>query len=129
MVARIAQLTLDAHDPALQAEFWSRALGMTVRAGDDGAAKLFPTAESPPGAPTIWLQPTSEAKREKVRLHVDLRPLDGETVAAEVRRLIGLGARPAGVGQTGHEDFTVLCDPEGNEFCVLHVDPAPVDST
>jgi hypothetical protein len=27
------------------------------------------------------------------------------------------------VGQTGTENFTVLADPEGNEFCVLHRDP------
>jgi len=44
-------------------------------------------------------------------------------VDAEVDRLIELGARRADVGQTGSEDFTVLSDPEGNEFCVLHRDP------
>jgi hypothetical protein len=40
-----------------------------------------------------------------------------------VARLIALGARHADVGQTGDEQFTVLADPEGNEFCVL--DRAP----
>ena len=123
MSARIAQLTLDAHDPARQAAFWSRALGLTVAAGDDGAAMLYPTPASAPAAPTVWLQPTTTPKREKLRLHLDLRPAAGVTVEAEVQRLIGLGARRTDVGQTGSEGFTVLSDPEGNEFCVLHRDP------
>ena len=37
---------------------------------------------------------------------------------AEVERLIGLGARPADIGQ-GEVPWVVLADPEGNEFCVL----------
>ena len=123
MSARIAQLTLDAHDPEGQSAFWSRALGMRAEVGDDGAAMLYPTAASAPGTPTVWLQPTSAPKREKVRLHLDLRPVAGVTVDAEVQRLIALGARRADVGQTGSEGFTVLRDPEGNEFCVLHRDP------
>jgi hypothetical protein len=35
-----------------------------------------------------------------------------------VARLKGLGATPADVGQ-GSVPWTVLADPEGNEFCVL----------
>ncbi len=39
-----------------------------------------------------------------------------------MQRLLDLGASKADVGQTGEEGFTVLADPEGNEFCVLHRD-------
>ena len=66
-----------------------------------------------------------EAKRDKNRNHPDLRPMDGD-VEREVQRLIGLGARPADVGQTGQEGFVVLADPEGNEFCVLRREPRRV---
>ncbi|MFD7158016.1 VOC family protein [Kribbella sp. NPDC059898] len=38
---------------------------------------------------------------------------------AEIARLESLGARRADVGQPGSASFTVLTDPEGNEFCVL----------
>ncbi|MEU0168271.1 VOC family protein [Streptomyces iakyrus] len=38
---------------------------------------------------------------------------------AELERLLKLGARPAGIGQTGEEQWHVLADPEGNEFCLL----------
>jgi predicted enzyme related to lactoylglutathione lyase len=37
----------------------------------------------------------------------------------EIERLLALGARRAGIGQTGEESWTVLADPEGNEFCVI----------
>lgn len=39
--------------------------------------------------------------------------------AAELERLLALGARPAEIGQTGEESWHVLADPEGNEFCLL----------
>ncbi len=122
MTARIAQLTLDVHDAAAQGRFWSEALGMTLELGDDGAGMLYPPPDAPSSHQTIWLQPIGEGKREKLRLHLDLRPEDGD-VEAEVERLLGLGATRADVGQTGEEGFTVLADPEGNEFCVLHGDP------
>jgi predicted enzyme related to lactoylglutathione lyase len=125
MTARIAQVTIDVHDVERQAVFWSAALGMTVDSGEDGAAKLYPTPEADAAVLTIWLQPVQEAKRDKVRVHLDLRPEAGD-VDAEVERLIGLGATRADVGQTGEERFTVLADPEGNEFCVLHREPREV---
>ena len=58
----------------------------------------------------------------KNRNHPDLVAVDGD-VDAEVERLVGLGARRADVGQSGTENFEVLVDPEGNEFCVLHHPP------
>ena len=122
MAARIAQLTLDVSNVETQAEFWSATLGLTVDRGDDGACKLYPADDAPAEAVTIWLQPVSEPKRDKLRLHLDLRP-EGGDVEGEVKRLLGLGATTADVGQTGDERFTVLADPEGNEFCVLHREP------
>jgi hypothetical protein len=123
MTARIAQLTLDVDDARLMAFFWASALGMTADIGDDGAAMLYPPGGPATGQQTIWLQPVEETKQQKIRLHLDLRPDDGD-VDAEVERLIKLGASRADVGQSGDEGFTVLADPEGNEFCVLHQDPS-----
>src|SRR4051812_35828231 len=107
MTARIAQLTLDVHDARKQADFWSKALGMTADLGDDGAAMLYPPGGPTVDRQTIWLQPVDETKRDKVRLHLDLRPEDGD-VEGEVERLVGLGATRADVGQAGTEGFTVL---------------------
>jgi hypothetical protein len=121
MVARIAQLALDVHDLELEARFWSEALGMRADLGGKGGM-LYPPDDAPKSVQTIYLQPVEEDKRGKMRLHFDLRPEDGDT-EGEVERLLGLGASRADVGQTGEEGFTVLADPEGNEFCVLHGDP------
>ena len=122
MVARIAQLALDVHDVELQARFWSEALGMTADLGDDGEGMLYPPEDAPKWMQTIYLQKVDEDKQGKLRVHFDLRPEDGD-VDREVQRLLRLGATRAEVGQTGEEGFTVLADPEGNEFCVLHGDP------
>ena len=40
------------------------------------------------------------------------------TTAEEVERIVALGARHVDIGQ-GEQTWTVLADPEGNEFCVL----------
>jgi hypothetical protein len=57
-----------------------------------------------------------ETKAVKNRLHLDLRPKDQ---AAEVARLVGLGARRVDIGQGAELSWVVLADPDGNEFCVL----------
>jgi len=122
MTARIAQLAMDVEDVDKQARFWSEALGMRSDLGGDGDGMLHPPEDAPPWVQTIYLQSVGENKRDKLRLHLDLRPGDGD-VEREVERLLALGATRADVGQTGEEGFTVLADPEGNEFCVLHRDP------
>jgi hypothetical protein len=117
-VSRFEQWTLDVHDVAKMATFWSQALGYRVEPGDDGDAHLWPTGDQP-NRMSIWLQPTRAPKVEKNRNHMDLVAEDGD-VQAEVERLLALGASRADVGQTGKEGFEVLADPEGNEFCILY---------
>jgi predicted enzyme related to lactoylglutathione lyase len=59
-----------------------------------------------------------EVKREKNRLHLDLRTPDLE---AEVSRVLELGAALL-TRQPVAEDgwlWHILADPDGNEFCVL----------
>ena len=70
-----------------------------------------------PVPPMLTFAHVPEGKTVKNRLHLDLNPTDREQ-GEEVRRLLGLGARHADVGQ-GDESWVVLADPEGNEFCVL----------
>ena len=122
MTSWIAEVALDVHDVTVQARFWSQALGLRAELRDDGAGMLYPPESAPLSVPTVYLQPVTEPKQEKLRLHLDLRPEDGD-VEREVTRLLDLGATRADVGQRGDEGFTVLADPEGNEFCVLHDDP------
>ncbi|MET3424840.1 catechol 2,3-dioxygenase-like lactoylglutathione lyase family enzyme [Actinoplanes tereljensis] len=118
MVSQFAQWTLDVRDIDRMAAFWSAALGYRIERGDDGDAHLWPAG----GGLSVWLQPTIAPKAGKNRDHPDLVAADGD-VRAEVARLLALGATHADVGQKGDEGFTVLADPEGNEFCLLHRRP------
>jgi hypothetical protein len=60
-----------------------------------------------------------DQKLVKNRVHPDVAPYRGDDPAAEVARLRGAGAALADVGQGGEVSWTVLADPEGNEFCIL----------
>ncbi|HZY29176.1 MAG TPA: VOC family protein [Jiangellaceae bacterium] len=44
-----------------------------------------------------------------------------------MERILALGARRVNIGQTGAESWTVLADPEGNEFCVLRPKKSLID--
>jgi Glyoxalase-like domain len=51
-------------------------------------------------------------------VHLDLTT-SADDREEEIARLLALGARRVDIGQTGEESWTVLADPEGNEFCVV----------
>ncbi|NSC23655.1 VOC family protein [Streptomyces albus subsp. chlorinus] len=116
MTSRIAVLCIDAVEPRRVADFWCRVLGwQIVEEGEDGSLCLGPPGKPEPG---IDVLPVPERKTLKNRLHLDLRA-DGSSTGEELARLLELGARKVDVGQSGDADWTVLADPEGNEFCLL----------
>jgi hypothetical protein len=131
MASRFTELVVDGHNTRGLAEFWCEVLGYRIIDEDKdvieiGTAEL--TAEEVvrgPVPPTIVFVPVPEDKAVKNRLHIDVSPIDREP-AEEVERLLALGATRADIGQ-GDVPWTVLADPEGNEFCVLRR-LGPVDS-
>ena len=118
MTIRIQCLCIDANDPAAQARWWAEALGwrITHEAADESV--LEPPAGSPEDGvvPDLLFLRVPESKATKNRLHLDLRPVDQ---AAEVARLVSIGARRVDVGQGDDVSWVVLADPEDNELCVL----------
>jgi hypothetical protein len=115
MTSRIAVIAIDAVQPRPIAEFWMAVLGWHIIEEEAGVIGIGP----PDGAwPTIDVCTVPERKTVKNRLHLDLRA-DGRTAEEEIGRLIALGARQVDVGQPADASWTVLADPEGNEFCVL----------
>ena len=118
MVAQLDTVTFDCADPMRLAGFWSRSLGWEVgEADDDGVLVSAPgtTDESPRQG--LYFQKVPEAKVVKNRVHLDLRPLD--SMAAEVERSIALGATVQQRVDVQDSFWTVMLDPEGNEFCIL----------
>lgn len=115
-------LSVDARDPHALASWWAEALGWERTYEDDSEVAIeLPGHDDPSalregwGVSAIAFQRVDDARVAKNRLHLDLRPDDRD---AEVARLMGLGATRADIGQ-GDVTWVVLCDPEGNEFCVL----------
>jgi predicted enzyme related to lactoylglutathione lyase len=106
-------LVVDTHDPARLARWWAEALGYQIVHDEADEVEIRRTPDALPG---LVFVPVPESKEIKNRLHIDLRPTDRE---AEVERLVDMGARHVDVGQREDESWTVLADPEGNEFCVL----------
>jgi predicted enzyme related to lactoylglutathione lyase len=115
MTSRIAVIAIDAVEPRRIAEFWAAVLGWQIVEEDAEVISIAPAGSA---WPTIDVVQVPERKSVKNRLHLDLRA-DGTTAAQEVERLLAMGARPADVGQDPDVSWTVLADPEGNEFCVL----------
>jgi len=107
-------LTFDCGDPKLLAEFWCAALGYEVSDSDEtGFAIRDPSGK---GWDVLFLI-VPEGKSAKNRLHLDLTP--PSTMAEEVARLTALGATEQRLVEEGDSRWTVMLDPEGNEFCVL----------
>jgi Glyoxalase-like domain len=123
MASRFTELIVDAHDTRALAEFWCGVLGYLITEEKDSVVEIAdwePSMEEivrAPAPPTIVFVPVPDDKTVKNRLHIDVSPIDREP-AEEVERLIALGARRVDIGQ-GDVPWTVMADPEGNEFCVL----------
>jgi predicted enzyme related to lactoylglutathione lyase len=113
MALTARMVTMDCADPTRLAAFWSQAAGYRVLADYDG----FYVMLAPPGGEglRLGLQKVPEERVTKNRAHVDWQAEDRET---EVKRLVELGATVLDEQTVGGFAWTVLADPEGNEFCV-----------
>lgn len=65
----------------------------------------------------VLFQAVPETKAVKNRVHLDLL-VGPEAHEAEVARLVALGATVMGVHEGDEGRWTLLADPEGNEFDV-----------
>lgn len=121
MALRPVQVNVKAVDAAAVGRFWAAALGWS-------AYRPGVTTYVGPAGGLVWpdpvglgidVVPVPEAKTAtKNRTHLDLATTSAAHQAELVARLRALGATPVDVGQ-GEVPWTVLADPEGNEFCVL----------
>lgn len=119
MSSRISELVLNCSDPDVLAGFWCGVLGFVELDRDADSIEIGPAEAGFGGLqPTIILSRSTDPRPGRLRLHIDINPVDQDQ-DEELERLLALGARPVEVGQTGKEQWHVLADPEGNEFCLL----------
>src|SRR5215472_770623 len=115
MPVRVHHIVIDAHDLRGLARFWAQALGWKILS-ERGDEIVIGTGQNAPIG--ICFMPVTDAKTVKNRVHLDLTSSAADR-DQEIDRLLALGARRVDIGQTGAESWTVLADPEGNEFCVV----------
>ena len=135
------QVVIDCSSPHELADWWAEALGWQVEPQDEAFIQRMVDAgqaapedtvrhrgalvwkvgaglRSPdPDRPRVLFQRVPEPKTVKNRLHLDVR-VGSERRAAEVDRLLALGATELWRGSQGPFQWVTLADPEGNEFCV-----------
>ena len=115
MPVRLHHIVIDTRDLPGLARFWAQALGWRILSEREREIVIGPDENAPVG---MCFMPVSDQKTVKNRVHVDLTSAAADR-EQEIERLIGLGARRVDIGQSGTECWTVLADPEGNEFCVV----------
>ena len=125
-MSRLKDICVDCVDPWLLAHWWAEVLDYGVRPytpddlatlhdqgidrpEDDPNIALDPVEGS---GPAFWFSRVPEPKIVKNRVHID--------VFGDVDQLLARGA-----GLLAREErWTVMSDPEGNEFCVFARKPA-----
>ncbi|HEY2508862.1 MAG TPA: VOC family protein [Streptosporangiaceae bacterium] len=114
MAARPGNIAFDCADVLKLAAFWSAVLGRPLDAGSSEFFASIGGADGERREPAWYFNQVSEPKQAKNRVHLDL--VDPEPAAVD--RLMQLGATVIGTHQIRGHGWTVLQDPEGNEFCI-----------
>ena len=136
-------VTMDALDPAAQANFWSLALGYVLEPPPTPYATWAETLAAwglpeerwndasalndPAGvSPRLFIQKVPEPKQGKNRVHLDVRVSvdrfnkDKAALLAKADQLVAAGATLVRVfDEESMGYWIVMNDPEGNEFCIV----------
>ena len=123
-------VVVDAHDIAALGRWWAETLDFVLVYESADEVVIVPRwveAEARVETDPEWRRqpqglvfvPVPEGKTVKNRLHIDLAPHLSQDRDVELAALLARGATKVDVGQSDDVSWTVLADPEGNEFCVL----------
>jgi catechol 2,3-dioxygenase-like lactoylglutathione lyase family enzyme len=121
MAARILLTTFDCRDAVAISDFWATALGYEVNNSGSNPPELIELHDPVGHGHPLFFVNVPEPKTVKNRVHLDL--VTDLSMADEVERLVAAGAEAIAVHKHPPEfndpyEWTVLRDPEGNEFCV-----------
>jgi predicted enzyme related to lactoylglutathione lyase len=109
----IKYVTFDCENPRNMAKFWSAVTGYQVVVEEEDFAALAAPDERGVRGLLFWRVP--EPKNSKNRMHVDLASRNPDE---EMARLVSLGAQRIEYREGNGSSWTVMLDPEGNEFCI-----------
>ena len=113
---RIGSIVMSVLDLERMLAFWSAALDYEPRYPPEAGWVLLGPRDGRSG-PNIGMDVRVSTVSEPPRLHLDLYTADQ---LGEVERLLALGAtRFPERNRPDDADYVILCDPEGNRFCVI----------
>ena len=100
-------LCVDALDVGAQARFWAAVSGLEVAEAEPPARLAGATPRH-----TLWVNPVDRPHRTKNRTHLDVD-------CGSVDELVALGARVLAASSETGFGWTLMADPEDNEFCAF----------
>ena len=112
-VAKVGTVMLDCTDPDVLVAFWGEVLGLEEKARYPNFVWMSRISD---GGPALAFQVVPESKTVKNRMHLDLTVADREEFAA---RVLDLGGARVADHEVDGFHWTVMADPEGNEFCIV----------
>jgi predicted enzyme related to lactoylglutathione lyase len=113
LVPQIGSVVVNTTDPDGLAEFWSALLDVEIaRRSGPWVVWLDPQHE---GGISVAVQMVDKPTEGRRRLHMDMHVDDREQAVA---RAINLGGSVVENHTAGEFSWTVMADPEGNEFCI-----------
>jgi catechol 2,3-dioxygenase-like lactoylglutathione lyase family enzyme len=111
---RLGSVVINCADLETMTAFWAAALDLTPRpGGGNGRFRVLGGARV-----NVSLQVARTPVRARDQMHLDLYT---DNQPGEVRRLLDLGAGYVRHNEDPEDDYVVLADPEGNQFCVCAV--------
>ncbi len=114
MPVRLHHIVVDAHDLPGLARFWTQALGWKVLSERENEIVMGTDKNAPVG---MCYMPVTDPKT--VTACILTSPAAPRTAIRKSTAFVRSGRAGADIGQTCAESWTVLADPEGNEFCVV----------
>ena len=116
MAARIGNVAVDCEDVLKVAAFWSAVLGRPLGEGSSEVFASIGGADAARQEPAWYFSKVPEPKGAKNRVHLDLVDPD----PSAIDELVRLGAIVTAEHEVpgGRHHWTVMLDPEGNEFCI-----------
>ncbi|MGH3635897.1 MAG: VOC family protein [Mycobacterium sp.] len=114
MTARVGNVAIDCNDVLSVARFWSAALDRPLDTGSSAEFATIGGTDPARAEPAWYFNKVPEDKHTKNRVHLDL--IDPNPSAVD--NLVALGATVVASHRLGSHRWTVMQDPEGNEFCV-----------
>jgi catechol 2,3-dioxygenase-like lactoylglutathione lyase family enzyme len=111
--ATVGTVMLDCSNPDVLVEFWGQVLGIEEKARYPNFVWMSRMSD---GGPALAFQVVPEKKSVKNRMHLDLTVEDREAFAEFV---LSLGGNRVADHEVEGFHWTVMADPEGNEFCIV----------